>query len=121
MSGITTERPADNESELVPLKRAAHSLGLTVEGARQLLLRLCVGVRQAGRWFIDASVLEELCEAQKVLGTRKKEPCCSRDVIAEKAGRKVDSSTDKAQINRHIAPRNNCKPTQIGPQTEKAP
>jgi hypothetical protein len=114
MSGITTERPADNESELVPLKSAAHSLGLTVEGARRLLLRLCVGVRQGGRWFIDSSVLQEMCAAQVVLGTHgKKEPCHSRDVIAAKAGQKVNASTDEAIVKGHTGGRKNPKPTQV--------
>jgi hypothetical protein len=61
----------DDLEKLVPLKSAAHCLNLTPEGLRQRLLRLGLGIRKGGRWYITIHLIEEMRLAAQVLGVRR--------------------------------------------------
>lgn len=81
-----------HSEQLIPLKRAAFSLGLTPEGLRQRLLNLDGGFqRSRGRWFIEAQLVEKMLAAAVILGRPKrardkKEPRPPYDEIAGNAG-----------------------------------
>ncbi len=59
------------DSELLPLKVAAHNLRLTPEGLRQRLIRLGNGVRRGGRWYVAARSVAEMRQAAEVLGAHR--------------------------------------------------
>ena len=71
MSAMATEQQARNDPDLIPLKRASHSLNLTPEGLRRRLLRLGLGTRQGRRWYIAAHLIKEMQRAAEILGGRK--------------------------------------------------
>jgi len=71
MNPNATESTAVKNSDLIPLKSAAFDLDLTPEGLRQRLIRLGIGTRQGGRWYIAAPLVEEMRRAADVLWGRK--------------------------------------------------
>ena len=68
---MPAEQQARNDPDLIPLKSAAYSLHLTPEGLRRRLLRLGVGTRHRGRWYIAARLIDDMRRAAQILGGRK--------------------------------------------------